>query len=468
MVTDRWVVAGLARARTAWFRSVASWATSGALPVEFVACLSVEELRSLVDSGRALSAVLLDAGLPQVDRALVAHLDACGVAVLFVETDAAPGRPRDLGAAAVLPSPLARAQLLDALRATARPVADGAVPPTDLPDRDGSGDRPTASRAPLITVCGPGGTGASTLAIALAQGLAAAAGRDADAGGRTGLDRFRRLAGARPPRGDHAAGRPRRAGAVAGPVVLADLCRRADQAALHDAQELVPGLQELVDAHRTARPDARAVQAGTFRVVERGYHLLLGLRRSTDWAALRPPAVAAALDSVRGAFGTVVADIDADFESERDGGSVDVEERNALARLTVAVSSVVVVVGRPGLSGLTGLVRTQGDLIDAGVDGRRVVALCSPAPRGPAARAEYRRALVELGSWPHDAGPPPTVHFVPRRRLDAALRDGTALPDPVPGLLARVVLQRLAAVAPIDTAPVEPEPVTPGSLGLGN
>ncbi len=43
-VTERYVLLGLAPARAAWFRSVGSWANSGALPAEFVKCLSAEEV----------------------------------------------------------------------------------------------------------------------------------------------------------------------------------------------------------------------------------------------------------------------------------------------------------------------------------------------------------------------------------------------------------------------------------------
>ena len=40
-----------------------------------------------------------------------------------------------------------------------------------------------------------------------------------------------------------------------GRVLLADLALRADQAMIHDAGELGPGIQELVDAHRLGHPD---------------------------------------------------------------------------------------------------------------------------------------------------------------------------------------------------------------------
>ena len=36
MGTDRYVVLGLAQARSSWFRSMSQWTTSGTIPAEFV------------------------------------------------------------------------------------------------------------------------------------------------------------------------------------------------------------------------------------------------------------------------------------------------------------------------------------------------------------------------------------------------------------------------------------------------
>ena len=77
-------------------------------------------------------------------------------------------------------------------------------------------------------------------------------------------------------------------------VLLADLNLDADQAALHDARDVVPGVAELVDAHRGGQPSADEIRTLTFRVPSRSYHLLLGLRRHRDWTVLRPRAFEAA------------------------------------------------------------------------------------------------------------------------------------------------------------------------------
>src|SRR4029453_8698916 len=175
---------------------------------------------------------------------------------------------------------------------------------------------PGAWRGRLVAVTGAGGVGRSTLAMALAAGLAAD---------------------------------PRDRGLVA----LADLALHGHQALLHDAGDVVPGLLELVEAHRASALPPPQVRALCFGVPERGYDVLLGLRRHRDWTALRPRAVDAALDALRGAYRSVVADVDADVEGEDQCGSVEVEDRNVLARHTLRDADLVPVVGLPGIGGGT-------------------------------------------------------------------------------------------------------------------
>ena len=83
---DRYVVVGLAHVRSSWFTEVARWATAGSLPVEFVKCLSPEELRVRLASGRPFSAALVDGRLPAVDRDLLATLTDLGIPSLVVQS----------------------------------------------------------------------------------------------------------------------------------------------------------------------------------------------------------------------------------------------------------------------------------------------------------------------------------------------------------------------------------------------
>lgn len=426
MAGERYVVAGLARARSRWFRSVAQWSTSAAIPAEFVKCVSVEELRTILAGGRTFSAALLDAGLPSVDRDIVAAARDAGCPVIVVDDGRAQRDWQALDVTAVLPATFEREQLLDVLARHA-----GMVGGADTLPGTGNVVAPTSSRAGrVVTVCGPGGTGASTAAVAIAQQL--------------GGD----------PRGE-------------GPVLLADLALRAEQAMLHDARDIVPGLQELVEAHRGRQPGLHEVRGLTFHVTGRRYHLLLGLRRPRYWSSIRPRAFEAAFEGLRHAFGTIVCDVTADFEGEDEGGSLDIAERNQMARTAALRADAVLVVGAAGAKGMHALVRVLGDVLDIGVDASRLVPVVNRAPRNPRARAEMTAALAQLTALPtpgRAALPPPV--YLPPRRVEQALRDGVALPAPLGPLLAGAVRATYARNPPRGgTAPPAPQPVVPGSLG---
>jgi len=423
MARERYVVLGLARARTAWFREVARWATSAAIPADFVKCVSPAELRAHLSSGRRFSAVLLDGGLPAVDRDLLAAATDAGCVPLVVVDPRVPRDWRAAGAVATLPPDLDRGALLDALALHATAVqgpsagrASGILIDSDVPE------------AAVACVTGPGGTGASTVAIALAQELA----RD-----------------------------PRHVGRV----LLADLRLDSEQAMLHDARDIVPGVQELVEAHRGGSPDRAELDALTYDVTERGYRLLLGLRRRRLWTTVRPRAFEAGFASLRRVYGTVVCDVDCDLEGEDAVGSADLEDRNVMARTAVLRADAVFVVGVTGVKGLHGLVRVLTDLREAGVRPDRLVPVVNFAPRNPRLRAELSAAVAALAAA---SGPPlaSSPVFLPRRKVDEALRDGVALPAPLGPLLAGALRATQQRVAEPVIVPTEPQPVVPGSLGF--
>jgi hypothetical protein len=434
---ERYVVLGLARARAEWFRSVGQWANAGVLPVEFLRCVSVEELRTRLRSGRPFSAALIAADVSGLDRDLIAEARSVGTAVLVVDDEPARRDWCDLGAAAVLPATFSREQLLESLGASAELVGGATLieePPVPTV---------TAPAGQLVAVTGPGGTGASTVAIALAQGIAAGtwdvAGRATDG----------------------------QEGPAAPSVLLADLCLTADQAMLHDARTLVPGFQELVEAHRTALPRMADLHGQTFEVTERGYRLLLGLRRRRHWATLRPRAVEATLDSLQRLFDVVVADVESDVEGEAETGSLEVEERNLLARATMARADAVAVVGEPSMKGLVALVRTLADLLGFGVPIERLLPVVCRSPRSPRQRGELGRTVAELLTASAGAVSGrmcPVVHL-PARDLDPHLRDGTPLPAPLSRSTARAVVAVLERAGP-SPAPsgAEPERIEPGRL----
>lgn len=423
---DRFVVVGLARPRSTWFADVGRWSTGATLPIDFRKCVSPAELRAHLQSPTALSALLVDGGLGVVDLDLVAAATAAGCAVLVVDDGRRRADWRSMGVHAVLPEQLEPGALLEALVDHATPVrrADGPVP------EPAAAALPRTWRGRLVAVVGAGGSGTSVTSMAVAQGL--------------GAD-------------------PRHRGRV----VLADLALDADQAVLHDVGDVVPGVQELVEAHRSSTPSAEEIRDLCFADPERRYALLLGLRRHRDWTTLRPRAVGAAVDGLRRAFTAVVCDCDPDLEGEEACGSVDIEDRNVLARTAVTEADVVVVTGRPSPQGLHRLVRLLGEVRRLGVAPARILPTVVAAPRAARSRAELSAAIHSL-ERPDGADPVNPVLFLPeRRRLDQLLVDGRPLPTPLATAAAEAVhavIQQAARSAARST-PVEPVPIRPGTLG---
>jgi hypothetical protein len=423
MSSERYVLLGLAPARAPWFAALAQWATSATIAAEFIKCVSADEVRARLASGRRHSALLVDSGSPSFERDVVDAARSVLTPVIAVRDGRSPAfSAGDLAVVAELPASFGRDELLDVLTAHCQMIRRGDELPPSLIENE-----TPLWLGQLVSVCGSGGTGASTLAIALAQGLAA----------------------------DPRHGRR---------VVLADLALWADQAMLHDATDLGPGTQELVEAHRLGRPEPDEVRESTFDVPRRGYRLLLGLRQSEAWSALRPRAIDASLVGLRRAFQVVVADVTGDVEGEAEGGSLDVEERNHLARTTVLHSSVVVAVGAPGMKGvhsLAGLIRS---LARIGVLPGRVVPVINRSYRNPRARAEAGRALAALLTTCGATALAGPVH-VPERKLEDVLRDG----GPLPGAVVDPIVHAVQVVAErqADTAPARSggSLVSPGSLG---
>ena len=426
MDEGRYVVLGLAHARSPWFSGVARLATDGALPLEFVKCLSVEEVRARLTSGRRFSALLVDGRHPGLDRDLIASAAAEGCTPFVVVDDPARNSGRDwlsLGAAALIPAAVRREELLAALTQHA-----AVVPRADAASKRAAPAPRRGWRGRVVMVCGPGGTGASTVAVAVAQGFA----RDV---------REARM------------------------VLLADLARRADQAMLHDATDIVPGIQELVDASRTATPPVEFVRSQAWGVEARGYDLLLGLRRPQAWATVRPRAFGVAFDALRRSYQVVVCDTDADVEGE-ETGSIDVQERNLMARTVASAAGAVLVVGQPGMKGCHSLVRTITELRDFGVSMDRIVPICNRSPRRARVRHEIDAtldALLRREDSGTGTGALEIVH-VPEARVDAALRDGVAMPAAVCQQVMSATRRVLAATRSVPS-PVPPGRVVPGSLG---
>lgn len=431
MSAERYVVLGLAHVRSEWSTDVARWATSGSIPVEYLKCISAEELRARIGGGRRFSAALLDSRLPAVDRDLLSTLSDAGIVPLVVADPSTTVDWKTLGAATQLDGRLDRPALLDALAGHATLLGLG----EDHLDTAAADASISATwRGRLVAVTGRPGSGRSTIAGALAQGVS------------------------HDPR-------------YSGDVVLADLAHRAHQAMLHDAQDVQPGIQELVEAHRSGHPTIEAHRALTFDVPIRGYRLLLGLRRPRDWVTIRSEAFRSALDGLRRSARIVVADTDDDLEGEDECGSFDIEERNLLARSTHELADLVVVVANASITGLHGLVGQLAELRAFGIAGDRTVVVVNRAPRAARAKAELTRALAVLSGASEHPDPYVGPVFVSERRnVDALHRDLARFPGGLvepPTRAVRATLDRLPAT-PLVAAEAEPVPIVPGSLGHWN
>lgn len=374
---------------------------------DLVACRSAEEVLARLASGRRYSAVLTSAGPRALEPDLIEAAARASTPVIVVG--------HVIG---------------DVIGSALRPVPVIDRPPDPWPAapvvRPVAGARPAAR---LVAVCGPGGTGASTVAAALASGLAESAGGHIGAGGPIG------------------------AGAD---LLLADLALSADLALLHGLNEPGVSLLDLVRSFRRRRDQMTVarVRAHTVRLGAGagGFRLLAGLGRPSHWSAVSPAAFDQALCALRSSFGLVLAEVTADFEGDRLVGSADIEERNHMARRVAAQADLVVVVGRPGPTGRRRLAAAAHDLLDLGVEPARIQPVVNRLPEdGPVVAG---RLLPDL---------PAAVITLPEQRLDHRAPVPAALAEPVRVAVVRHLAG--AATARNRCGPTAPVLVTPGSLG---
>ena len=156
------------------------------------------------------------------------------------------------------------------------------------------------------------------------------------------------------------------------------------------------------------------------------------------------------------------------MEGEAETGSLDVEDRNLIARSTVSRADLVIVVGNPTMKGLHAMCRLLRDLVTFGVSSDQIIPVLNRSPKSPRLRAEAGRALTTLlnGSGVAiDVGNP--LHLPERRDLEGCLRDAVKLPEPLGLPLYNEVTRRFHS-APDTTSLSQqavPKVVVPGSLG---
>lgn len=414
-MSGRYVLVGLAGVRSAWFSHLARWSTSGLVDAEYLKALSTDEVLAILGSGRRVSAVLVSASCPGLDREFVAHTGSLGARVFIVADGSAQRDWESLGATSVLPGTFGPDDLSEELERHARRIDPTARRSSQVAVSFTSEE----AAGTLVAVTGAGGAGVSTCAMALAQGLAA-----------------------------------HERGEVA--VALAELTRRCDLAMYHDVGDVIPGLPELVEAHRGDTPDPEQVRRFLFPIPSRGYDLLLGQRRSRDSAAMAPLSTAAAIDGLRRAYATVVADVDPTVDGETETGSLDIELFNAAQRHAFSVATVIVVVTPPGVRGLRRMAALLQTLGAFGVPAERLLPVINHAPRSTPARASLTRLVADLN--PLEEAVQPVVFSRRHRLLEEAQHQVTPLPHSLVAPLSNAVA---ALVERTGTRPAEPTRVAP-------
>ncbi len=394
---------------------LSSLATNGGAPIEYVACLTADEVRAVLMAGRVVSAVLLDGSSTHLDRDLVSSIRSSGVSAIGVESERSSRDWDSLNCDVVLSEEFDRNDLLSAVRRHARPVDDiPSVKRTVLEraDRDARGD--------LLAVMGTGGSGSTTIAMALAQGL----------------------------------------GATDSSVALLDGVRRADMAMYHHVGEVLPGLPELVDAFRTGTCDPDDIRALTFTLETRGYDLMLGLRRPRDWATLRPPSTIAGIEGLTRSYSRLVAEVDPDMDSEQTTGSVDTSDRHLLTLHLAGNADVFFVVTTPTMKGLNDLANLAMELQQLGVDPERVIVVFNRSQRSPVNRSRLNATWARLAALENFAPVPAAMHIPDMRAVESIHRDASPLPDSLCAPLAKAAIHVLETHGERQTSPPEPTLVT--------
>lgn len=429
---ERQAVLVLVAGRSGWHRSLAGLVDAALAPLALQRCLGADELLSQAASAAATGVAVVDASALGVGRDLFDRLRQLGWGTLVVDGERTARHWTTLGADAAVSPDAPAAELARLALGIAKAHASGRpreVAATHAPwERLATSGSETAEArrcGRLVCVLGPGGTGTSTVARAIAQ---AAASREASP-----------------------------------TVLLADFARRPHQALLHGSTRDGGGLDELLDHCRLSAPALDSVVATPPEV---GYHLLAGRRTPSAWASWGPFARQAALDALLGTYGIVVADCDGDLEGSAECGSPDVEQRHALQRACVNAADLVVAVGREGLGGLASLLQLLADIRRLRHDDPPigVVLRATAAPRslGRASRRLVTRRS-EAGELPGLVLPPIPL---PEVDIERSLVDGRHLPAALVRSCAPLVdaLDELGP-APTRFGALEAAAVAPGSLG---
>ena len=409
--SPHYVLLGLASGEPAWLEVVARLVGRRSADDEFIRCTGPVDLATRLGTGRPFSAVLVDHRTVGLDRELVRRASAAGCPVIVVGGTDDPGRLVSLGAAAHMEEPPSVLDLDAMLTGHATPI--GRIDDLRLGLR--AEDGPAGWTGRMVAVTGPGGTGASTVALLLAAALA---------------------------------DDPR----MYSSVLLIDACLEADQAHMHGITDPRVDLQAVARAHRNGDPVDSELRALTLLPAGHRHRLLPGIRQRRDWPTIGGPSLEAALGNLRDHHLATIVDVDPYVDLAPTHQPVGPTTPGEPARIVFGMADLVLVVDRAGSDSSRTLARVRANLTDSGLPADRLMEL--PLAASP--------AVGRLGS--RRAGR--------SARRGQSVRSGDLSPD-LPGTLdgpdaAARLADRVLAVLdrlPSRTHDQNEVPVVAGSLG---
>ncbi len=283
---EKWrkpLVLALVRGSHQWVRDLNHWANGSVIDQDFAVVLSIDELLSRADGTDHLIIILVDSE----NRAVIAKLQAVpeirDAHIIVVDASFSseiklppgthgisyPFTPDELGAliAGIDKEREFQTPPRESL-ARRSSLAESRIDPAPA-----STDPPVAR---VIAILGVGGSGSSTIAMAVAQSLA------------------------------HSS-----------KVVLADLCAEADLSMYHDIDRALGGLGELMAMARKATPRISQIRSYCLPAVGRNYFLLPGLRRQEESALWSQKHLEELLNALMSEFDYVVCDLDGSYRSSK-------------------------------------------------------------------------------------------------------------------------------------------------------
>ncbi|GAA4971486.1 P-loop NTPase [Kineococcus glutinatus] len=391
-------------------------------------CADVADLLATATAGLARAAVV-GTDLAGFDAEALAHLRACGVAVvalLAVDDEATDKRWRQLGVQHVLPTSTSAAEVAATVSEAVGEGAGGSRAATRSRSRVADADRARPSPAGrrvdvtpgtgrVLVLWGPhGSTGRTTLAVHLAAELAAA--------------------------GDE--------------VLLVD----ADTYGASTGQVLgmldeAPSLLAAARAATDGRLDVATLRHAAAEVFP-GLRVLTGAAAPSRWHELRPSALERILDIARQAVHWVVVDVAACAEQEEESTfDLPALRRNGATLAALAAADLVLVVGAADPVGLQRMVRAWQALPDLAPTGRplAVANRVRPAAVGRTPERRITEALERFAGVEDPVLLPddPTA-------CDAVLLQGRTLSEAAPRAHLRRALALLADRVRFEAAPTAP------------